>query len=45
MVNGVFTDQHAATLFAQAGLQDTQTATTMDGLFLMVQGRLAARAR
>jgi len=41
----VFTDQHAATLFAQAGLQDTQTATTMDGLFLMVQGRLAARAR
>ena len=37
----VFTDQHAATLFTQAGLHDAQTATTMDGLFLMVKGRAA----
>jgi hypothetical protein len=35
----VFTDQHAATLFAQAGLKVVQTATTMDGLFLMAKGR------
>lgn len=38
----VFTDQHAATLFTQAGLREVQTAVTMDGMFLMVKGRRAA---
>jgi ubiquinone/menaquinone biosynthesis C-methylase UbiE len=33
-----FTDQHAETLLAQAGLVNVQTATTMDGLFLMAKG-------
>ncbi len=34
----VFTDQHATTLLAQAGLVDVQTATTMEGMFLMAKG-------
>ena len=34
----VFTEQHATTLFTQIGLQDVQTATTMDGIFLMAKG-------
>ena len=33
-----FNEQHAATLFTQAGLINVQTATTMDGLFLMAKG-------
>jgi ubiquinone/menaquinone biosynthesis C-methylase UbiE len=37
----VFTDQHATTLFTQTGLQDVQTATTMDGIFLMAKGSVA----
>ena len=34
----VFTDEHATTLFTQAGLVDVQTSTTMEGMFLMTRG-------
>jgi hypothetical protein len=39
----VFTDQHATTLLTQAGLVDVQTATTMEGMFLMAKGTATAR--